>query len=239
MNDLLQWEQENPFDRQVKERVIALAREQGLMAEVSAARFRLLEYYALTESQWLDWLQDEPSLDLYRKALKDFCCKSHTDPKVAYEWVKFCQLQAAGVEGSLDLLTKVNTLELWDLYRAGLTDSQAIRETFEAQLSLPGPDLPGSWRSYQEWEQDKVRLARMQERYLQVFAISKKAERLFAQVKLDVREQATQVVTSHIEELTTPLSLSAGMGVYEQALVAFPTLSDLWRSYISFLVHPI
>ena len=76
MNDLLQREQENPFDREVKEGIIALARAQGLIAEASAARFRLLEYYALTERQWLDWLQDESSPDLYRKALKDFYCNA-------------------------------------------------------------------------------------------------------------------------------------------------------------------
>lgn len=135
-------------------------------------------------------------------------------------------------------MVKVNSLELWDLYRAGLTDIQAIREAFEAQLSLPGLDLPAGWNRYKEWEQDKVRLAKLQERYLPIFTTSKKAERLFAQVKLDTKEQANQVITSHIEELTTLLSLSAGLGVYEQTLVAFPTLSDLWRSYITFLVLP-
>lgn len=153
--------------------------------------------------------------------------------------MKACQLQAAGLEGGLDLLVKVNTLEIWDLYRAGLTDIQAIRESFETQLSLPGPDLPVAWKGYQDWEQDKVRLAKLQERYLQVFAVFKKAERLFAQVKLDIKEQATQVITTHAEELAALLSLPAGTGVYEQTLVAFPTLSDLWRSYISFLVGSI
>ena len=150
--------------------------------------------------------------------------------------MKACQLQAAGLEGGWDLLVKVNTLEIWDLYRAGLTDIQAIRESFEMQLSRPGPDLPMAWKGYQDWEQDKARLAKLQERYLQVFAVFKKAERLFAQVKLDIKEQATQVVTTHTEELAALLSLPAGTGVYEQTLVAFPTFSDLWRSYISFLV---
>ena len=74
MNNLLEAEQANPYDRLIKEQIITLARTQGLYAEASAARFRLFEYYALREEQWIEWLQDEPSADLYRKALKDFSC---------------------------------------------------------------------------------------------------------------------------------------------------------------------
>ena len=155
---------------------------------------------------------------------------------MAYEWVKYCQLHALELVDFVQLLSRVNTLQIWDLYRAGLTDTPAIRSTYEAQLSLPGPDLAAAWKQYQDWEPDEACLGKLQDRYLQVFAIYKKTEGLFAQIKLDTQEQAVQVITGHVEALASQLILPAGTWVYEQTLVEFPTLTDLWRSYVTYLV---
>jgi len=76
MEYLEQKEQENPFDLEIKQKLIHEYRAHNAFVEAAQVKERYLEIAPLPEQLWIEWLSDFNSMELYRKALKDYPCKS-------------------------------------------------------------------------------------------------------------------------------------------------------------------
>ena len=74
MEHLLSEEQDNPYNLQVKLSLIQEYRKRNFFIEAGEVRERYLEISPLSESMWLEWIQDLPSISLYERAIKDFYC---------------------------------------------------------------------------------------------------------------------------------------------------------------------
>ena len=76
MEDLEQKEIENPFDLDVKVKLMELYRKRNALVDLTQVKERYLEVAPLPEELWTEWLEDFSSADLflYKKALKDFPC---------------------------------------------------------------------------------------------------------------------------------------------------------------------
>jgi hypothetical protein len=228
---LLAKEREDPADFATKLELIELFRAQGRLEEARLARLRLVEVVPVAEEVWLEWLQDEPSVEVCRKALKDFCCKAKTDPQVVLEYLKLAAAQGEDVFAML--MSKVRSSELWDLQRSLTPDLQSKLELYEKQFACPMRGLDKAWAEYSSLTESRE----VEALYLKTFAEWQRQRPHYEHIQRLIADQTDQGLVSVVEEYVSSAPTQASI-IYEEALLGFNSSSELWESYVYFKVKP-
>jgi RNA recognition motif-containing protein len=226
MEHLISEEQNDPYNLQVKQALIQEYRKISYIIEAAEVRERYLEISPLTESMWLEWMEDLPSASLYERALKDFYCKYYLDPKVLSMYV---------INADKDQVYQIfqktkeycRDTDYWLGYITRLDSHDDIRSVYMELFSIPRPGLDKAWKVYELWEKSLEIKEKTKEIYLKAFADWILEEESYKSLLNSDRYSISQL-KSYFQTIKN----SQRTYVFEEILTKFPKNSEIWFDYI-------
>lgn len=225
---LLAKERDDPADFANKLELIELYRSQGRLDEARQVRLRLVELVPVAEEVWLEWISDDRSEEVCKKALKDFWCKAYLDPEVVLEYLR---TSADGPSVFQQLVVHVRNPALWSLQRSLTHDPNEKLKLYEKQFAIPMEGLESAWKEYCALTPSRD----FETLYLKTFAEWQRQRRSVEDMKLHIASGGENGFLKIVEDYVAEAPSQAHF-IYEEALLGFNSLPELWESYVYAMV---
>mmetsp|Transcript_619 Transcript_619/g.1081 ORF Transcript_619/g.1081 Transcript_619/m.1081 type:complete len:735 (-) Transcript_619:802-3006(-) len=217
---LLAKERDDPQDFAVKLELIEFYRSKGRLEDAKGARQRLVELVPVAEEVWLEWISDEQSVEVCKKALKDFWY-----PQVVIEYLKLANANGESIFS--ELVSHVRNPDLWILQRTLTQDPELKLKLYEKQFAIPMRGLETAWQEYCSVSTSR----HIEATYLRSFTEWQKQRTHWENMQRHIDEGTENGFTSIVEGYVAAAPAQYHY-IYEEAVLGFNSLPDLWESYV-------
>ncbi|OMJ79381.1 hypothetical protein SteCoe_20628 [Stentor coeruleus] len=185
-----------------------------------------MEPNSLSESVWIEKLQNSSSPLPYKKAFKEFFCNINIDPILLINYIKTFDRNT--IENVFILAKKyIRNIDIWLEYLKKLELENEKRTFFTELFTIPRPGLDDAWKTYENWEKNLQAKEKMRELYIKTFS-----DWTYEEESYKVLENSQNFGLAHLKAYYQYNKDPIRRYIFEEVLRKYPNSAEIWQEYL-------